>query len=76
MTRTVSSNVTFDCDFVGCAVNAQTSGPLPDGWGELQLNEVVADAVVDEKTKQVVTPEQRANNVYHLCPAHVPKLEP
>lgn len=76
MTRTVSSNVKFDCNFAGCPVNTSTPGPLPDGWAEVTINEKVADAILDEATKAIITPEQRENKNYHLCPAHIPKLEP
>lgn len=76
MTRTVSSNVEFDCNYFGCNTKAVTPGPLPDGWADLTVNEITVPAVLDEDTQEIITPEERANKNYHLCPDHVPKLGP
>lgn len=68
MTRHVTNQVRFDCDFEGCPKFQQTEGPLPKSWGELSLNEMIKEEGVEA--------ELWTTNNYHLCPDHIPKLKP
>jgi len=75
MTRTVTSNVMFECNYAGCPKTDITAGPLPDNWGELNLVEFTKPEV-DPDTKLITKEAERSPQTYHLCPDHVPKLGP